>query len=260
VVINLILNAADAMEGRPDRRLGVRVWLAGKQFQLLVSDTGHGIKPEHVPRIFDPFFTTKAPDRGTGLGLSVCFSVVKQHDGEIVVAETSDQGTTFKITLPCGEVASTSTTARRWLSPGADHSFRACRVLIADDEEFVSGLVQETLRLKLGCQIDKALDGAKAIERIRQTDYDLIISDVRMPTLDGFGLLDWLKGNRPALVSRFMFITGDAGSAELNGRLDSSELTVLRKPFDIETLLQACRQKLRAGDRLRLPVTETPNH
>jgi len=244
VVINLILNAADAMEGRSHRELRLRVVLSGKHLHLLVSDTGHGIKPEHIARIFDPFFTTKAPDRGTGLGLSVCYSVIKQHDGEIAVAETSAQGSTFKITLPCGEVASAPVTARHLLPAGADHAFRDCRVLIADDEEFVSGLVQETLRLKLGCQIDKALDGARAIERIGKTDYDLIISDVRMPTLDGFGLLDWIKANRPGLVSRFMFITGDAGSAELNHRLETSELTVLRKPFDVETLLQACRQKM----------------
>jgi len=244
VVINLVLNAADAMEGRPNCELRLRVVLSGKHLHLLVSDTGHGIKPEHVARIFDPFFTTKAPDRGTGLGLSVCYSVIKQHDGEIAVAETSAQGSTFKITLPCGEVSSAPVTSRHLLPAGADYSFHSCRVLIADDEEFVSGLVQETLRLKLGCQIDKALDGAKAIERIGKTDYDLIISDVRMPTLDGFGLLEWIKANRPGLVSRFMFITGDAGSVELNQKLEMSELTVLRKPFSVETLLQACRGKM----------------
>jgi hypothetical protein len=56
---------------------------------------------------------------------------------------------------------------------------------------------------------------------------------------------DWLKAHQPALASRFIFITGDAGSVELNHRLETSELTVLRKPFDIETLLQVCRQKMK---------------
>ena len=260
VVINLVLNAADAMEGRPNRQLHLRVLLSGKHFHLLVSDTGHGIKPEHAARIFDPFFSTKAPDRGTGLGLSVCYSVVRQHNGEISVAETSDQGTTFKVTLPCGEASSAPVRSPRFLPSDADNTFHSCRILIVDDEEYVSGLVQEALRLKLGCQVDKALDGTKAIERICKTDYDLIISDVRMPMLDGFGLLDWLKANRPALVSRFIFITGDAGSVELNQRLETSELTVLRKPFDVETLLQACRQKMETSSRSQLPVTELPNH
>jgi CheY-like chemotaxis protein len=67
-----------------------------------------------------------------------------------------------------------------------------------------------------------------------------------MPTLDGFGLLDWLKINRPFLVPRFMFITGDAGSAELSRRLEMEDLTVLYKPFEVETLLQTCRRRMQA--------------
>lgn len=258
VVINLVLNAADAMEGRTERRLSVRVLPSGKHVHLLVSDSGHGIRPEHLERIFDPFFTTKAPDRGTGLGLSVCYSVVKQHNGEISLAETSNQGSTFKVTLPCGAVSFTPN-FRRLLPAGEDASFHACRVLIADDEEFVAGLVQEALRMKLGCQIDKAMDGAQAIEQIGKTSYDLIISDVRMPTLDGFGLLEWIKTHQPALASRFIFITGDAGSGELNQRLETSELAVLRKPFDIEALLAVCRQKMKTS--FRAPVAAaTQNH
>ncbi|MDR3377048.1 MAG: ATP-binding protein, partial [Verrucomicrobiae bacterium] len=244
VVINLILNAADAMEGRADRQLKVRVDFADRQFHLWVADTGHGIKPEHVARIFDPFFTTKTPDRGTGLGLSVCYSVVKQHNGEISLAETSDQGSTFKVTLPSGDVPPPAAGPRLLAGAGAEQPLCSRRVLVADDEEFVAGLVQEALRLKLGCQIDKAMDGSQAIAQLCQTNYDLVISDVRMPTLDGFGLLEWIKKHQPALVSRFIFITGDAGSVELNDQLESSEPTVLRKPFDVETLLQVCRLKM----------------
>jgi signal transduction histidine kinase/ActR/RegA family two-component response regulator len=250
VVINLMMNAADAMEGQSQRKLGLRVVPSGRHFHLFVSDTGCGIKPDHVARIFDPFFTTKPQDRGTGLGLSVCFSVVRQHGGEIALAETSGDGSTFKVTLPCGELPDKPSPTRHGLPKGANSACNNRRVLIADDEDFVSGLVQETLRLKLGCRVDKAKDGAKAIERIQETDYELIISDVRMPMLDGFGLLDWMRSHRPELVGRFMFITGDAGSAELNEKLERSEVTVLRKPFDMETLLAACRQKLLAEERV----------
>ena len=123
VVINLVLNAADAMEGRPNRQLQLKVVLSGKHFHLLVSDTGHGVKPEHVARIFDPFFTTKSPDRGTGLGLSVCYSVVKQHDGEISLAETSAHGSTFKVTLPCGQVASAPAVSPAFIDPGCGPCF-----------------------------------------------------------------------------------------------------------------------------------------
>lgn len=244
VVINLMLNAADAMDGRTNRDLSLRITPVDQQYHLLISDTGHGIKPEHVARIFDPFFTTKSPDRGTGLGLSVCYSVVKQHDGEITVAETSASGTTFKIILPRGPLPPPRNDTIKSRPALYDSAFSRCRVLIADDEEFVSGLVQETLRLKLGCQVDKAMDGSKAVEWIEKTAYDLVISDVRMPVLDGFGLLEWIKTHRPALAARFIFITGDAGSLQLNQQLESSEAAVLRKPFDIETLVELCRQKL----------------
>lgn len=250
VLINLVINAADAMEGRPERRLELRVVPSGKHFHLFVSDTGQGIKPEHAPRIFDPFFTTKAQDRGTGLGLSVCFSVVRQHNGEITLAESSEAGSTFKVTLPCGDLPDTPLPVRHVLASGTDSSFNNRRVLIVDDEEFVSGMVQEALRLKLGCQVDKAMDGAKAIERIRETAYDLIISDVRMPMLDGFGLLNWVRKQRVELVPCFLFITGDAGSAEMHEKLEKSEITVLRKPFDVETLLEVCRQKMPSKPRL----------
>jgi signal transduction histidine kinase/ActR/RegA family two-component response regulator len=259
VVMNLILNAADAMEDSPNRQLHLRILPSGKHFHLLISDTGHGIKPEHVARIFDPFFTTKTPDRGTGLGLSVCYSVVKQHHGDISVTSTFGEGSTFKMTLPIGEVPAQPTSISLPLPDNSNIALCSLRVLIADDEEFVAGVVQEALRLKLGCQIDKAMDGREAIERMCKNHYDLVISDVRMPTLDGFGLLDWIRLHQPTLVPRFVFITGDAGSAELNQKLELSEVVVLRKPFNIETLLEVCRKITKATSPTppsQLPVVE----
>ncbi len=247
VIMNLILNAADALDDRPNRQLNLRIMPSGKHYHLLVSDTGHGIKPEHVARIFDPFFTTKAPDRGSGLGLSVCYSAVKQHNGEISVESVYGEGTTFKVTLPYGEMASTAPTPTPRPAITANGILKSSRVLIVDDEEFVTSLIQEALKVKLGCQIDKAGNGREAIERISENKYDMIISDVRMPTLDGFGLLHWIRASQPALLPNFMFITGDPGSAELNQKLETSEVTVLRKPFDIETLVHVCQQKIMAS-------------
>jgi signal transduction histidine kinase/ActR/RegA family two-component response regulator len=245
VVMNLILNSADALEGRPIRRLDLQVISSNQYLHLVVSDTGGGIKPECLGRIFDPFFTTKSPDRGSGLGLSVCYSIIKQHSGEISVDSTWGEGTTFKITFPRGEVLSVAPTAQPQTFSASSQGLRLNRVLIADDEEFVTGLVHEALKLKLGCQVDKACDGDEAVSRIRENKYDLIISDVRMPTLDGFGLLDWIRTNEPLLVSHFMFITGDAGSSELNEALENSDVTVLRKPFDIEALVEVCRRTIK---------------
>ena len=260
VVMNLVINAADALEGRPNRQLNLRVMPSGTHYHLLVSDTGQGIKPEHIGRIFDPFFTTKSPDRGSGLGLSVCYSIVKQHHGEISVESVWGQGTAFKITLPCGQLSAFTPDTRTPAASRTEGQLSFSRVLIADDEEFVTGLVQEALRLKLGCQIDKAVDGCEAIQRLSENSYDLVISDVRMPALDGFGLLDWIRANQPELVPHLLFITGDAGSAELNLKLESSEVTVLRKPFDIETLVQVCRQRMKPPATPNLPGLTADGH
>src|SRR5262249_28068705 len=127
----------------------------------------------------------------------------------------------------------------------ARENLRSSRVLIADDEEFVTGLVNEALRMKLGCLVDKACNGDEAVRRIRENKYDLIISDVRMPMLDGFGLLKWVQTHEPALVPHFLFITGDAGSAELNAALESSDVAVLRKPFDVDSLVDVCQRRIR---------------
>jgi signal transduction histidine kinase len=100
VIVNLLINALDALEAASLKRLELSVGIEDSAAVLSVKDSGHGIPPETLKRIFDPFFTTKSPDRGTGLGLSVCLTVVQQHHGDIQVSSTFGKGTTFTVTLP----------------------------------------------------------------------------------------------------------------------------------------------------------------
>jgi two-component system NtrC family sensor kinase len=79
---------------------------------------------------------------------------------------------------------------------------------------------------------------------LQQADFDLVISDVRMPGLDGFGVFEWILKNQPHLALKFLFITGDAGSSSLNEKLESMAAPVLRKPFEIDALLLHCRDLL----------------
>ncbi|MBZ5622302.1 MAG: PAS domain S-box protein [Acidobacteriia bacterium] len=98
VCLNLFLNARDAMAG--GGTLEVRTWSQGSGARMEVSDTGHGIAPEHVHRIYDPFFTTKAARKGTGLGLSVTYGIVQEHGGSIEVSNRRSGGAVFRLELP----------------------------------------------------------------------------------------------------------------------------------------------------------------
>lgn len=252
VIINLMLNALDALERRPQKQLCLSISAREGKIILNMADTGQGIKPEHLQHIFDPFFTTKSPDRGSGLGLSVCLSIMKQHSGDICVRSILNAGSEFEVILPemSGMAApvrplkSEISGAKRNIAEAQTGSNRR-RVLIVDDEEFITSMIQEALRNDLNCSVERVNNGLRAVTRLQQAHFDFVISDVRMPELDGFGLFEWLKENQPELAGHFLFITGDAGSQDLNEKLESLGAPVLRKPFNIETLLREY-QKLSA--------------
>jgi signal transduction histidine kinase len=106
VIVNLILNAVDAMDHKGTMTLRTyRHKPAGKAY-IEVADTGRGIPEENLPRIFDPFFTTKAPGKGTGLGLSTAYGIIKENKGRIWVKDTSPTGTTFAVELPLYRLSS----------------------------------------------------------------------------------------------------------------------------------------------------------
>jgi two-component system NtrC family sensor kinase len=251
VMINLIFNALDAMEHAPEKRLRLSVQVVNGEVCFLVADTGHGIKPEDLNRIFNPFFTTKSSDRGSGLGLSVCLNVVKSHNGDISVESTPGIGTEFKVTLPRATQEQLQQPrpgrppepAAARLPEGTAMQGRH-RILIVDDEEFVTAMVQQALRRSLPCLVERVESGQRAVMRLQQADFDLVISDVRMPGMDGFGLFEWILKNQPHLTKRFLMITGDAGSPSLNEKLESMVVPVLRKPFQIDALLDWVRMLL----------------
>ena len=105
VVINLIMNGAEAAQGKPDGKVIVKTHSSAKRDQLVftVSDNGDGILEEHLSKIFSPFFTTKGEGKGVGLGLAVVFGIIEAHKGDIDVQSELTKGTTFVVTLPFDE-------------------------------------------------------------------------------------------------------------------------------------------------------------
>jgi signal transduction histidine kinase/FixJ family two-component response regulator len=239
VLVNLFINALDAMRGRSRSELHLSAVEDDGGICFRVRDCGSGISPEHLNRIFDPFFTTKGVQQGTGLGLSVCFSIVEQHGGTIEVETTGPEGTVFALWLPTIADAPSG-------APGsAPHSAESAligmasgepTVLVVDDEEFITRLVHESLRTHLGCHVIRAASAEEALEQLDTIACDLVISDVRLPGRNGLDLLREVRRRQPRLAERFLFITGDAGSRELNILLHETGCPVLRKPFSMETL------------------------
>jgi two-component system NtrC family sensor kinase len=249
VLVNLVLNAVHAMETSANRRLGVGVRVYPGEVELFVADSGCGIPSENLHRIFDPFFTTKSPDRGTGLGLSISQSLVRQHEGEIRVQSDVGRGTTFKVVLPRVQHQAPATEAPAPPARTSDGAVpadpsRRLQVLVVDDENFVRQFLQEAIRTSFPCSVDAACDGLDAVARLERTDYDLVVSDIRMPRMDGLQLRDWICRNRPSLAARLVFVTGHAGAIELTTDLAALAMPVLRKPFTVEAIRDTCRPLL----------------
>lgn len=99
--INLLMNSIDACEEGDS--INVESSRTSDQIVVEITDTGHGIHPDHVKQVFDPFFTTKEVGKGTGLGLSVCYNIIKQHHGGISLVSSEQGGAVVTITLPVAE-------------------------------------------------------------------------------------------------------------------------------------------------------------
>lgn len=254
VLVNLLINSLDAMEGSPRRALRFEVTRDNGCWLLTLADTGCGIAPQHLNRVFDPFFTTKAPDRGTGLGLSVCYTIIKQHGGELTLQSVPGEGTQARVKLPAAAVAIAQSPERGGnpaaSSPGPERFAAsvtgARRILIVDDEDAIAVILRSIVQRNMGSQAEWVADGQTAITRLKAEHFDLIISDVRMPHISGLDLFRWVRESRPELARRFIFITGDAGSTSLNEELDTLGVPVLRKPFPMEVFLTQCQLLLQS--------------
>jgi len=233
VVVNLATNAHHALRGvPPPRRLSIATRHDAERRQVLieVSDNGPGIPSDLRARIFEPFFTTKPMGTGTGLGLSLCRGIVESHRGTIEVQGGGDQETLFRIALPLElrplSHAQASPEPLVSATPAAGAS-----ILLVDDEPAVRDVLADLLASE-GHRVETAEDGLAALERIEHGAYDLIVSDLRMPRLDGPGLYREAVRRWPGLARRFVFTTGDSLSPDTRLFLEQVALLHLPKPAE----------------------------
>jgi len=251
VFLNVITNAEQAMlESRGNGRLLIRTRADRQRGRITVEiiDNGPGIPESHLTKIFDPFFTTKEVGKGTGLGLSLSYGIIKEHGGNIYVSSRMGEGSTFVIELPIivlsGEGASLSPD---FVSQSLhfESLVRDKRILVVDDEEYILEFFVEVFQM-FPVQVDTAGNGRAAMEKMRLNDYDLIITDFKMPQMSGKELYGWIKNNRPCLAERIIFVTGDTVSPETRSFFKENRSRFLAKPFKIEDVQEAIRQTLEA--------------
>ena len=261
VLLNLLLNARDAVLGLDSHhdggpRIEVTLERTGREssalgkdgsFALLsIRDNGVGMGADVASHIFEPFYTTKEPGAGSGLGLSVAYGIVEQHDGRIECESSPGEGTVFRIWLPersaadepVGEAAGDESMTTR-----AEEGNRAT-VLVVDDERLVREMAANMLK-GLGYAVLLASDGveAVAIHQARAATIDCILLDLSMPNLSGREALTRIREVDPD--TPVLLWTG----YDLSGAVDNAEAIgaqgVLRKPLKRKELADAIAKLLR---------------
>jgi len=240
VITNLILNAIDAMP--QGGTLGIYTRPEGDEHVVLtVADTGVGM-PEHVrKRIFDPFFTTKG-EVGTGLGLSVSYSIIQRHGGEMRAESQPGRGTTFTIVLPVG-------TAERTQAPAGPESpgTRRGRILLVDNELPVMTVLGDMLT-EVGHDVLSVASGAEAIRVFVPGAFDLVMTNLGMTGLTGWDVAERVRTSDPHVP--IVFITGWGLQTEDRERCRQLGVqNVLFKPVRPGELHQAVQEALAASTR-----------
>lgn len=266
-LINLVTNARDSMPHGgllrvttelatiTDNPAGTRSQLLpGHYAKLAFSDTGVGIDPSTKERIFDPFFTTKEVGRGTGLGLSMTFGIVKQHKGYIEVESEPGHGATFVVYLPLVESAIERKKLESTMLPVGNRE----TILLAEDDRFVRMLTKHIL-MKYGYLVVEAVDGDDAIEKFRENleSVDLLLLDVIMPKKNGKQVYEEARRLRPAIKAVFM--SGHTYDVIVKQGFVTEDIFLISKPLTPGDLLVNVRDALdRSGQSGRgVAISET---
>lgn len=266
VFLNLINNAEQAIPpSRKDGTIRVTTKRYGEKVRISVTDNGSGIPSEVQKFIFDPFFTTKPLGEGTGLGLSIAHSIIETHGGDITVESSTNRGSCFTVELPLAlspetprqtavsdpdptaplelppavAAASTPTAAAGTATPaeGATQpaTRRTGRVLLVDDEPQILESLSDYLEL-MDVKATSAGEVTTALEILRKERFDVIVSDIRMPGIDGLRFYEMARAIDKRYSRNFVFMSGDLVRESTKSFVNSSGCVCLEKPFNLGTL------------------------
>ncbi len=235
VLVNLVFNAVDAM---PDGgTICFRCGAQGEMVVLAVEDTGVGMEDGVLDRIFDPFYTTKGLDN-SGLGLSMCYSLVTRAGGDIEVDSAPGEGTTFTIRLPAAEEEAGDE------EEDSDLLRRPLSILTVDDDPQIAELLHDMLKAQ-GHDVVLAEDGEHAVELMEKHHFDVVLTDLGMPGMNGWEVARRIKeisASTPVLL-----LTGWGADYEGRDLAEKGVDGVLCKPFKSRELLGAIAQVVTKG-------------
>ena len=243
VVMNLVVNARDALRDVADARIAVRTRSAPGTIVLEVADNGPGIPLEIRDRVFEPYFTTKmqGAERGTGLGLATVYGIVASHRGTIEIAEgLGGRGTTMRVTLPAADRPAA-------VAPAPVAAVEASRgdgtILVVDDDALVRRAIATALE-SLGYTVVQAAGGAEALEvaRARPGAIRVILLDMVMPRMSGAATYRALRELDPDVT--VVLMSGHASNEDVQELIDLGARGFVAKPYSIEALARTLRDAL----------------
>jgi two-component system NtrC family sensor kinase len=243
VFFNIITNAEHAMlEAHGQGRLIVRSGVAGGYIRLSFSDDGPGMAPENLRRVFDPFFTTKKVGEGTGLGLTIAYGIIEDHGGRIRAESRPGKGATFIVDLPVVQGPEQRPVVEEKEAPHSEVGARS--ILVVDDESSIQTLLRDVLNMD-GHQVDVAGSGAEALRCMFDRQYDLIITDIKMPEMSGQEFYRRVREIDREQAGRMVFITGDTVNVATRQFLQRVSNPCLVKPFKVEEIREIVEHQLR---------------
>ncbi|CAN5854373.1 hypothetical protein BH18ACI4_BH18ACI4_08210 [soil metagenome] len=224
----MIVNAVDAMPG--GGLISIGCMRERDRLHLRFADTGTGMSEDVQQKIFEPFFTTKGA-QGTGLGLSVSYSIIERHDGSIQVDSQPGCGTVFTIYLPACKIETTSVEE----SP-IDGEDPPLSILVIDDDESVRETLADMLRA-LNHTVELASGGLAAIRMLATASYDLVFTDLAMPEMDGWETARQIRSRWPDI--NIILVTGyGPGTLPPTGEKHLVN-GIIGKPFDFAQVIMA---------------------
>jgi signal transduction histidine kinase/ActR/RegA family two-component response regulator len=227
IILNIIINAVQAIDHKQGEiEIATGFQVKDGRVYITIKDNGRGISPSIAEKIFLPFVTDKQTEGGTGLGLSVTYSLVKAHEGEISFESQAGGGASFTVYLP--------TMLRR----------DAARILVVDDDQAMRSMLIEALTMDHRYLVEEASNGIEASIKLGTYRPDLLILDIFMPEMDGVEVCRIIRGEPELSDMKVIITTGHPEHPKLDEVVNLGFTNIFAKPFDLLQFIADIRKIL----------------